>query len=287
MLKKTKGKTWEEIYGIEGAKRKREGIQKKKELGLLKKTTKGKTWEEIYGVEEAKRKRENLKINNPSKYLSSEVKQEKSKKISKSAKTRIGEKNPFFGKHHSKEKKEQWSNERKLPEFGIKSRITAAKKHQQFIEENTIEVLCKNCNKVFKKIKSDERIMCNKQCRDEWRRTTNHFNKDKPNGWEQKIIDLKIDSLEYVGNHSFWITLFDNEENKAIFKNPDFIIRPHRKNKKVIEVWGNYWHRNHDKEKLRQMYNKSNIEVLFLDNFDIKQKGQYLKNKIEEFINAA
>ena len=47
---KNKGKTWEEIYGIEGAK-------KKKENSKLR----GKTWEEIYGIEGAKKKRKKAK----------------------------------------------------------------------------------------------------------------------------------------------------------------------------------------------------------------------------------
>ena len=46
----SKGKTWEEIYGVEGA------ILKRKKCKL-----KGKTWEEIYGIEEAERKRKKAK----------------------------------------------------------------------------------------------------------------------------------------------------------------------------------------------------------------------------------
>lgn len=43
----SKGKTWEEIYGVEGARLKREKCK-----------LKGKSWEEIYGKDEAERKRE-------------------------------------------------------------------------------------------------------------------------------------------------------------------------------------------------------------------------------------
>jgi hypothetical protein len=45
-----KGKTWEDIYGIEGAKLRRE-----------KSKLKGKKWEDIYSEEEVKRKREKAK----------------------------------------------------------------------------------------------------------------------------------------------------------------------------------------------------------------------------------
>lgn len=47
----SKGRTWEEIYGIEGAKLRRE-----------KSKLKGKKWEEIYGEEESKKKREKAKL---------------------------------------------------------------------------------------------------------------------------------------------------------------------------------------------------------------------------------
>lgn len=40
-----KGKTWEEIYGVEGAKKKRDQLSSR---------LKNKTWEEVYGVEKAK-----------------------------------------------------------------------------------------------------------------------------------------------------------------------------------------------------------------------------------------
>lgn len=46
----SKGKTWEEIYGIEGAKIRRENSK-----------LKGKRWEDIYGVEESERKRKKAK----------------------------------------------------------------------------------------------------------------------------------------------------------------------------------------------------------------------------------
>jgi hypothetical protein len=46
----SKGKTWEDIYGIEGAKNRRDNSK-----------LKNKTWEQIYGLEETERKRKKAK----------------------------------------------------------------------------------------------------------------------------------------------------------------------------------------------------------------------------------
>lgn len=82
MSKSNKGKTQEEIYGIEGAKKRRDEIAKKRSLGLLKKSTKGKTWEEIYTPEEVKRRREQMKYDNPFHKMTSETAKIRSKKLS-------------------------------------------------------------------------------------------------------------------------------------------------------------------------------------------------------------
>lgn len=51
---------------------------------------------------------------------------------------------------------------------------------------------------------------------------------------------------EFTGNRSFWIVFSDGRP-----KNPDFTDKFH---KKVIEVYGNYWHKDDDERNLIEKY---------------------------------
>lgn len=108
-------------------------------------------------------------------------------------------------------------------------------------------------------------------------RALTRYNK-KPNRLEQKVADLNIPNLQYTGDFSFWITL----ENKK-FKNPDFIVKPFHIEKKVVEVWGKYWHKNDNGRELKKLYKRKNIRCLILKEEDIN-KGLALK-LISRFLN--
>ena len=74
-----------------------------------------------------------------------------------------------------------------------------------------------------------------------------------PNKPEQIIVGLNISSLEYVGDRSFWLQ-WKNES----FHNPDFVVRPFRFYKKVVELFGDRWHGKEitgmSKEEHQQLY---------------------------------
>jgi hypothetical protein len=286
MSRKNKGKTWEEIYGIDGATKRREDIKKKKELGLLTKSTKGKTWEEIYSPEEVIRRKQHMKNNNPIHNMSEETAKNRVEKLKIAGKKYIGDNNPFYGKKHSDEFKKKLSETRKGKEWHNTVQIKINKIKREQHKKYMIVSKCLFCNKSFEHFRRIPRIFCSKQCAGYWNLINGRFKKQYPNSWEQKIIDLNISNLKYVGTHIFWITLHDyNNNDKVIYKNPDFIITPFSKSKKVIEVWGRWWHRNDNIEKIEKMYNNKNIEVLFLFDEDIKKTDEFLKNKIGGFIN--
>lgn len=119
----SKGKTFEEKYGIEKAKELKDGLKKRKisekQLEVLRKTAirnkslKGKTFEEIYGVEKAKElkeiyskinlgKKRTLKAIESMKKAQSNRSLEWRKNISKS---KLGEKNGMYGKSTVNSKK--------------------------------------------------------------------------------------------------------------------------------------------------------------------------------------
>jgi len=97
----------------------------------------------------------------------------------------------------------------------------------------------------------------------------------KPNNPEKILIRL-LDktNFQYVGSYKFWINKF----------NPDFIDK---KNKKIIELFGNYWHENtKQKDKIRlETYKKNGYRTLIIWSNELKNLNKVI-NKIKRFINA-
>jgi hypothetical protein len=127
-------------------------------------------------------------------------------------------------------------------------------------------------------IRSSERMKNNNPMKDMRIREKAHSSHIlSPNKPETLIISKQFPNLKFTGDHSFWINFKDKRH-----KNPDFVVKPFHTNKKVIEVWGEYWHRNENPSDLIQKYNEVGIQCLILPYQDIKN-GAYEK-MIKDFI---
>lgn len=98
----------------------------------------------------------------------------------------------------------------------------------------------------------------------------------KPNKKEKllnKLLQLNFpNQFKYTGNGKFWIEHF----------NPDFVCNP---SKKIIEMFGDYWHRNtqeRDKKRLKA-YKKYGFSTLIIWEYELKNKEKVI-NKIKEFV---
>lgn len=82
----------------------------------------------------------------------------------------------------------------------------------------------------------------------------------RPSRLEKKVIDLCVERLEYTGDGQFWVTL------EKRHKNPDFVVRPFRLSKRVVEVFGGlgYFHTREEAVELTAAYQKLGIECLVL-----------------------
>lgn len=82
-----------------------------------------------------------------------------------------------------------------------------------------------------------------------------------PNKIEIKLWEFLEEKFpgewDYVGNWSFWIDR----------RNPDFV---HSTKNKVIELFGDYWHKNDDPEKLIQHYRKNGFDCLVIWERELK-----------------
>lgn len=96
------------------------------------------------------------------------------------------------------------------------------------------------------------------------------------NKCEQKLLDIlkSFDSrFEYVGD---WSKFIGN-------KNPDFI---HEERKLIVEMFGDYWHRNDTIEKINnriKLFKSAGYDTLIIWEHELKDVN-ILKNKINNFL---
>lgn len=101
-------------------------------------------------------------------------------------------------------------------------------------------------------------------------------NLNLPNKPEKIIINILEDKGRYCGNGTFWIKL-KNGNNK----NPDFKINGC---KKLIEHFGDYWHKGEDENILISEYKKVGFDCLVIWEHELKDL-ENVKLKIYNFIN--
>lgn len=165
-----------------------------------------------------------------------------------------GENNHFYGKHHTKESKEQISKKNK----GIK-------KSKEFIEKRRVILKKAWTNPEYiKKMKVAFGI--------------------KPNKLEKQLISLiTLHKLpyRYTGDFRFWIE----------GRNPDFVN--YNGEKKIIELFGNYWHNPLVNPKVRldktydktiEHYKKYGFDCLILWDYELSNPERIIE-KINQFTN--
>lgn len=102
-----------------------------------------------------------------------------------------------------------------------------------------------------------------------------------PNQTEQLLLSLCPDTVEFVGNGQHWIT-FKTQQNK----NPDFVVRPFSKTKKVIEYFGSYWHpRPEEPEELISLYKEVGVSCLVITQLQLADLTA-VQESIESFCNS-
>jgi len=100
----------------------------------------------------------------------------------------------------------------------------------------------------------------------------------KMNSLEKKVYNLFSNELEYTGDGRFGIKI----SNKR-FRYPDFVVKPFNEKKKVIEVFGEFWHSKEDEEKIIQDYRSVGIECLVIWGKELSNIKE-VRNKIYRYL---
>ncbi len=158
-----------------------------------------------------------------------------------------GKNNPNFGKHHSKKTKQKIG---KASKRKIYSEETRRKKSQTMIK------IWQNPEYIKKTLKATNR---------------------KPTNPEKMFNEMTPDIIRYTGNRAWWRKLDDGKNH-----NPDFKITGQNK---VVEIFGDYWHRNDEPQELIDLYAQAGLECLVFWEKEIYENPEQIKEKVNNFIS--
>lgn len=101
-------------------------------------------------------------------------------------------------------------------------------------------------------------------------------NEIKPNKLERFFDDMTPPNIRYIGNGTWWRLLPNGKR-----KNPDFKVTGENK---VIEVYGDYFHRNDDPQELIGLFKQIGIDCLVIWEKEIYNQPQLVLEKVNDFI---
>lgn len=158
-----------------------------------------------------------------------------------------GEDNGMYGRTHTKKVKEMQSEKMKIYYQNSENRKKVSERHK----------------KLWQNLKYRERILKSHEV----------SNKRRPTNPEKVFDELTPEYVRYVGNGKWW-------RNRH---NPDFKITGQNK---VIEIYGDYWHRNDDpKDRIRE-YKEMGLNCLVFWEHEVYEEPERLLEEVNEFIKV-
>ncbi|MBC8460064.1 MAG: hypothetical protein H8D67_18910 [Deltaproteobacteria bacterium] len=105
---------------------------------------------------------------------------------------------------------------------------------------------------------------------------------DAPNTPEFIILQLTPSNVQFTGDGTFWRRLPNGQST-----NPDFIVKPVKKTRKVIYHHGIYWHRNelHNRgQDLIDQWKQIGFDCLIIWEDELHKDPEGVLNKINDFL---
>ena len=100
----------------------------------------------------------------------------------------------------------------------------------------------------------------------------------RPNGLERFFDGVTPDCVRYVGDGSWWRRL-----PNGVNKNPDFKVTGQNK---VIELFGDYWHRSDNPFVLIELFHRIGVECLVVWENDLRRDPSGVVSLVEQFVGA-
>ena len=99
----------------------------------------------------------------------------------------------------------------------------------------------------------------------------------RPSTPEKMFDEMTDDNIRYVGNRTWWKKLPNGR-----WKNPDFKVVGQDM---VIEIFGDYWHRNDDPREIINLYKQIGLDCLVIWEKEIHETPQSVLEKLDSFIS--
>jgi len=100
--------------------------------------------------------------------------------------------------------------------------------------------------------------------------------KKRPTNPEKIFDEMTPDVIRYTGNRAWWRKLDDGKHH-----NPDFKITGQNK---VVEIFGDYWHRNDDPQELIDLYAQAGLDCLVFWEKEVYKNPEQIKERVNNFI---
>ncbi len=98
----------------------------------------------------------------------------------------------------------------------------------------------------------------------------------KPSGLEKFFDKITPRIVRYTGDGSWWRKLPNGK-----YKNPDFKIKGQNK---VIELFGDYWHRNDNPQELIELYNQLGLQCIVIWEHEVYKNKEGIMERVNKFI---
>lgn len=189
--------------------------------------------------------------------------------------------NPMFGRHHSDETKEKMRRKR-LNTQNMKGPRPSINRDKNPNYRGGRIIHCDNCGAELYRCpyRIRDHNFCNFKCMGEWQSQSSEFlalvlkaNQIKPNKKELALLDI-IQELSlpysYVGDGDFILG----------GKCPDFLNTNGQK--KLIELWGNFWHKGQDPQERIDYFKQYGFQTLVIWESELAHSTD-LKEKLLSF----
>ena len=101
----------------------------------------------------------------------------------------------------------------------------------------------------------------------------------RPTYPEKVFNEMTPDAIRYTGNRAWWRKLDDGKHH-----NPDFKVTGQDK---VIEIYGDYWHRNDDPQELIDLYKQAGLGCLIFWEHEIYNQQEMVLERVDQFIEGS
>ena len=156
---------------------------------------------------------------------------------------------------------------------------------QHVDQKKPVTKVCKWCGEEYKTIpaKTESSKYCSFKCASEDKFSNPEMLKkmrqgfqNSPNKLETYFFENTPEIVKFTGDGKVWINF-----NNGKLKNPDFVIDG---TNKVIELFGDYWHKGEDTDELIQQYKEVGYDCLVFWESEIRENYPMVLARVLSFV---